>query len=194
MKRRALPPGWAVWFVAIGVLGPLVSAADSSEPEADTWTFETTVDARLRYEAVDDDAVPDRANALTLRTRLSFAATRSRLYGVLVEFEDVRAIGSERFNSTANGRTNFAVVADPESTELNRAWLRFAARHEIVFKLGRQRVNHDRGRIIGDVGWRQNQQTFDGGPIYVIPEPCRREAPIVPPGGRRIDSTRTRKE
>lgn len=161
-KWRAFSPCWAISLVSIGMLGSSVSAADSSEPETDVWIFGTTVDARLRYEAVDDDAVPDRAGALTLRTRLSFAATRSRLFGALVEFEDVRAIGSERFNSTANGKTNFAVVADPESTELNRAWLRFAAPHEIVFKLGRQRVNRDRGRFVGDVGWRQNQQTFDG--------------------------------
>ncbi len=153
---------WAVCLVAIGALGPSVSAADSSEPEEDRWTFRTTVDARLRYEGVDDDAVPDNANATTLRTRLSFSATRLHLFGTLLEFEDVSTIGSERFNNTANGKTNFAVVADPEATEINRAWLSYVAPRAIDLKLGRQRVNRDRGRIIGDVGWRQNQQTFDG--------------------------------
>jgi len=151
-----------VWLITLVALGPSVAAAESSESETDKWSFGATLDARLRYEGVDDDAAVEKANATTLRTRLSLNGMWSRLWGALLEFEDVRTIGSERFNNTANGRANFAVVADPEATELNRAWLSFAAPHAIDLKLGRQRVNRDRGRIVGDVGWRQNQQTFDG--------------------------------
>jgi hypothetical protein len=149
-----------IWLIALVAFGPAVSAADSNDAETDRWVFGAIVDARLRYETVDDDAVPDQANATTLRTRLAFSVTRSR-YGALLEFEDVGPIGSERFNDTANGKTNYAVVADPEATEVNRAWLSFAAPHAIDLRAGRQIVNRDRGRIIGHVGWRQNQQTFD---------------------------------
>jgi hypothetical protein len=150
----------SIWLVALVALGPAVSAADSNDAETDGWIFGAAVDARLRYETVDDDAVPDQANATTLRTRLAFNVKRSR-YGGLLEFEDVSPIGSERFNDTANGRTNYAVVADPEATEVNRAWLSLAAPRAIDLRLGRQIVNRDGGRIIGHVGWRQNQQTFD---------------------------------
>lgn len=159
MRRSFFSPGRVLCWVALAVLAPEVSATDSAE-EANGWLFDATVDARLRYERVDDDAVIDEANATTLRTRLSVKARRSR-FGVLLEFEDVSPIGSERFNDTANGRTNYAVVADPESTEVNRAWLSYAAPHAIELKAGRQVVNRDRGRIIGHVGWRQNQQSFD---------------------------------
>ena len=160
MKPRTFPSGWTAWLVAFVALGSVVSAADSNDSEPNQWTFGATVDARLRYETVDDDAVPDNANATTLRTRLAFGATRLR-FGALLEFEDVSPVGSERFNDTANGRGNFAVVADPEATEVNRAWVSFAAPRAIDLRLGRQILNRDRGRIIGHVGWRQNQQTFD---------------------------------
>jgi hypothetical protein len=145
--------------VCLSVLSVPVAAADSKDDGP--WTFKTGLDARLRYEFVDQDGAANDANAVTLRTRLSFAATRARFGAALVEFEDVRAFGSERFNSTANGMTAFPVVADPDATELNRAWYSYVAPKDVTLKVGRQKIVRDKGRFIGDVGWRQNQQTFD---------------------------------
>jgi len=140
-----------------------VWAESGSSDEEQKWSFGTGIDARLRYELVDDDARPERANAVTLRTRLFFTAARDNYGSALVEFEDVRQFGNNRFDSTANGMNNFGVVADPDATEINRAWYRYEAPAPcgVALKVGRQVVNRDRGRILGDVGWRQNQQTFD---------------------------------
>jgi hypothetical protein len=55
---------------------------------------------------------------------------------------------------------NRPVVADGETTELNQAWLSYSNWQSTV-KGGRQRLVLDNHRFIGDVGWRQNQQTFD---------------------------------
>jgi hypothetical protein len=53
-----------------------------------------------------------------------------------------------------------AVVTDPTGTGVNQAWLRFDyGRFSVT--AGRQRLNFDNGRFIGDMGWRQNMQTFD---------------------------------
>lgn len=52
------------------------------------------------------------------------------------------------------------MIADPESTELNRAQLQFK-RNGNLFIAGRQRIILDNARFIGNVGWRQNEQTFD---------------------------------
>ena len=151
-------------FVRVSLLSVLFLLAVSVPTQAadkDDWKYKTGVDARLRYEFVDQDGAPNDANAVTLRTRLSFAVAWADHGSALVEFEDVRAFGSNRFNSTANGMGTFPVVADPDATELNRAYLGYVAPHEIALKLGRQKIVRDRGRVIGDVGWRQNQQTFD---------------------------------
>ena len=61
--------------------------------------------------------------------------------------------------SAPNGES---VIADPEAIELNRAFLRYTdeqGRGEVV--AGRQRILFDDQRFVGNVGWRQNEQTFD---------------------------------
>jgi len=144
--------------IVLALSAPTTTAGPQDEGP---WKFRTGLDARLRYEFVDQDGVANDANAVTLRTRLSFAAAWDDKGAALIEFEDVRAFGSERFNSTANGMGAFPVVADPDATELNRAYLSYVVPYDIALKLGRQRIVRDKGRMIGDVGWRQNQQTFD---------------------------------
>ena len=53
-------------------------------------------------------------------------------------------------------------MADPEDTELNQAFVKYNwkdASTQIV--AGRQRIKLDDDRFVGNVGWRQNEQTFD---------------------------------
>jgi hypothetical protein len=52
------------------------------------------------------------------------------------------------------------VISDPESNELNQAYLQYSA-FDTTLKLGRQRIIYDNAAFIGNVGWRQNEQTFD---------------------------------
>jgi hypothetical protein len=121
------------------------------------------LNARLRYEFVSQEpTVPDHAHALTLRTRLGFTTAPLHGFQGMLEFENITAIpDDDRYRlpgATANA--NRPVVADPETTELNQAWLSYSNWRSTV-KGGRQRVVLDNHRFIGDVGWRQNQQTFD---------------------------------
>jgi hypothetical protein len=121
------------------------------------------LNARLRYEFVSQEPiVPGHAHALTLRTRLGFTTAPLHGFQGMLEFENITAIpDDDRYRlpgATAN--VNRPVVADPETTELNQAWLSYSNWRSTV-KGGRQRVVLDNHRFIGDVGWRQNQQTFD---------------------------------
>ncbi len=116
------------------------------------------LNVRPRYEYANQGGRDD-SNAVTLRTRLGFKT--GTIYGIsaLVEMEDVRVIGSEgNFNPYPRpGRT---VIADPEGTELNRAQLNLSGfKTEAI--IGRQRIKLDKDRFIGNVGWRQNEQTYD---------------------------------
>lgn len=122
-----------------------------------TYTFETG--ARLRYESVDDDAFVRDADALTLRARAALRAQLSGTWEAFVEGEGVANL-TDDFNSGANRRTGYPAVTDPEGAELNQAWLRW---HPGTFSAtaGRQRVVLDNQRWVGNVGWRQNEQTFD---------------------------------
>lgn len=122
-----------------------------------------SLNARLRYEYVDQSSFDKTADALTVRTR--FGYTTAPLYGFqgMLEGENITAISSEnRYNAGgANGVTDRPVIADPETTELNQAWLGYTYTNWVALKGGRQRITLDNHRFVGDVGWRQNMQTFD---------------------------------
>jgi len=100
--------------------------------------------ARLRHEAVDDDAFVHCADATTLRLRAGVRASFGGGFGVLVEAEGVAAAAS--YNSGANGRVAYLAVIDPQGVELKQAWIgwngRRAGEHACA-TLGRQRLLFD---------------------------------------------------
>ena len=139
---------------------------------ADAKTFTETlasgkasVNVRLRYENVDDDAFEDEAEAMTIRTRLGYETAPFHGFTTLVEFEDIHALGGmDQYQPPAPpipAATGDAVVADPEQTELNRVQLRYRGISRLDLVLGRQRLMYDNQRFIGNVGFRQDEQTFD---------------------------------
>jgi len=152
---------------ALAVLTMLAAGAAhgaDAPPKANTIAEAVTggkaqVSFRMRYEDVDDDALTQDASALTLRSRLSWQSLP--LYGVsaMIEVDDIRAI-VEDYNSTSNGKTRYPIVGDPEGTELNQASLRWQIGKNQLSG-GRQRIVLDNHRFIGNVGWRQNEQTYD---------------------------------
>jgi hypothetical protein len=129
------------------------------------------LDARARYEGVDQDRFAETAGALTLRTRLGWETGKWNNLKALVEFEDVHALGGERFNSTLNGKTAYPVVADPDVTELNRAQIAWPPSRNFAATIGRQTVAIGDQRFIGSSAWRQDQQTFDAVRADVIQGP-----------------------
>lgn len=125
-----------------------------------------SLNARMRYEFVDQNGTPgitEPSHAPTLRTR--FGYTTADLWGFqgMLEGENITVIGPEHnYNAAgANGVPYKPVVADPPTTELNQAWISYHYTNWISGKVGRQRITLDNHRFVGDVGWRQNMQTFD---------------------------------
>ncbi|BAU76013.1 alginate export family protein [Metapseudomonas furukawaii] len=118
------------------------------------------LDARYRYEHVDQDNNLRHANAQTLRTRVGFQS--GKWYGLsgLVEVDNVSRLGDAAYNSSRNGQTDYAMVVDPDGTEVNQALLRYDQAFGSAV-LGRQRINLDNQRFVGGVAWRQNEQTYD---------------------------------
>ena len=103
------------------------------------------VDARLRYEGVDQAGFAQDADALTLRLRAGFELKQGD-FTLLAEGEGTLALG-ERYNSTVNGRTAYPTVADPENVEINRIQLQYRGIKDTVFTAGRQRIALDDQRF-----------------------------------------------
>lgn len=129
----------------------ILEALDDSKP---------ILNARVRYEFVDQTGVVDDANAATARVRAGLETGTYMGFSVLGEIEIVKGLNNE-YNSTTNGRTNYPVVADPDSQEVNRLQVKYTGIDGLNLTLGRQVLIFDNARFVGDVGWRQNQQTFD---------------------------------
>lgn len=126
----------------------------------------TQLNLRLRYEDVDQDvaAGADKtADALTLKTRLTLTSADYKGFSAQIEFDDVTELGSVDYNTSPADQSfnNSAIIADPEGTEVNQAWLAYNT-GKTTFKYGRQRILLDNQRFVGGVGFRQNEQTYDG--------------------------------
>ncbi|MGB8274753.1 MAG: alginate export family protein [Alphaproteobacteria bacterium] len=117
--------------------------------------------ARLRFEYVDQDTKVKKAKASTLKTQFGYMT--GAFYGVSLyaQGEDVRVLGAETFNDSLNGRTKYPVVADPRNTKLNQAFIQYQSPFDTLAKVGRQRITLDNHRWVGNVVFRQNEQTYD---------------------------------
>lgn len=159
----------ALLTVPLYLLSLTNAAAQAQQETAENWRAlidegRVGLSFRYRFEHVDDDNFDENANASTLRSRLSFDSGEYRDLSFFVEAEDVREILVNDFDAGAGntpGRTEYPVVADPEGTEVNQAYLDYTGLSGTRLRLGRQRINLDNQRFVGGVGWRQNEQTYD---------------------------------
>ncbi len=124
-----------------------------------------TVDMRLRMETVSQESKPEDANALTLRTRLGYLTGDYEGFKAFMEMTHTAAIENNDYlvpkGPGANGKTDYPVVADPEISRLNQAWVSYSGIENTTVKMGRQRVILDNARFVGNVGWRQTEQVYD---------------------------------
>jgi len=140
---------------------PTVTMADDAFFEALTGG-KVSFSARARYESVEQDGKKD-ADAVTVRTTLGYKTGAFHGFAGSIEIEDVSDIGSDDYNSSTNGNTTYATIADPDGTEVNQAYLSYNG-FDTEFRFGRQEITY-RGapfhRFVGTVLWRQNHQSFD---------------------------------
>lgn len=155
---------------SIAALSALLFA--QSALAADTLTDALTggkasANLQYRYEDVRNASVPaagtntNTATANTVRLRLGYETATFNGFGAMVEAESTHDLGNKHYNGGNNGNAKFAAIADPEVTEINQAYLSYSGMANTTAKWGRQRIKLDNDRFIGNVGWRQNEQTFD---------------------------------
>ena len=118
--------------------------------------------ARLRWEEAQQSNLVD-SDAFTLRTRFGYTTAPWLGFQAMIEGENVASLGdADNYNAagTNPGGAGQAVIADPTVTDLNQAWVSYTT-SGATLKVGRQRIVLDNARFVGDVGWRQNMQTYD---------------------------------
>jgi hypothetical protein len=130
------------------------------------------INFRTRYEDVTEDIInatgetvgEKTADAWTTRSRLSYQSGVWNGFGFTAEMDNVSEMTNDvDYRTAANDPLNItsAVIADPVGTELNQGFISYTTFNNQI-KYGRQRLILDNARFIGNVGWRQNEQTYDG--------------------------------
>ncbi|TDY03651.1 alginate export family protein [Thiohalophilus thiocyanatoxydans] len=138
-----------------------VALAADSLTEALT-SGKSSVDMRLRYEAVDQDNTLKDASALTLLTRLGYSTADYKGFSATLGMEDIRIVGEDDYSVplTDFNSGTYSPILDPEVTEVDQGFVKYASGTTAV-KYGRQAITFDNERFIGAVGWRQDRQTYD---------------------------------
>lgn len=155
-----LRPRSAACLVALAlVAAPVTCAADTDDAGARSSPWQIDWNVRIRHEQVDSDTFAHDAKADTARLRLGLRLQLDNGLRAYVQGNGVAAAGDD-YNSGANGRTRYPVIADPQAGEVSQAWLGWqGSRFGVV--AGRQALVFDNQRWVNDAAWRQNPQTFD---------------------------------
>lgn len=168
-------------FTALLAMGPAPLMAEQAAPAAP----ETLLDAitqgkpmtnfRLRYESVDQDGFQpapnagkklDTAHAFTLRSLIGWQTAPFRNFSFAAQLTDVHefnhSFNDKRENISEPGRANYANIVDPSFSDVNQLYVDWTGIGNTRLRLGRQQLNLDNVRFVGDIAFRQNMQVFDG--------------------------------
>ena len=148
--------------IASLVTVPTITMADDAFYDALSGG-KVSFSARARYESVNQKNALKNADAYTVRTTLGYKTGLFNGFSGFIEAEDVSELGKGHFNDKVHGDAAYSVVADPDGTEMNQAYLQYNG-FDTEFKFGRQEITYRKApfhRFIGTVLWRQNHQSFD---------------------------------
>lgn len=134
---------------------------------------------RYRYETVEQEAFQpapnaakklDTAHAHTLRSLIGWQTAPFNNFSFAAQITDVRAFNDDyndrRDNLSEPGNSNYANIVDPGYTDFNQLFVDWTGIKDTKLRLGRQVVNIDNVRFIGDIAFRQNTQVFDGISVF----------------------------
>jgi len=172
-----------VYLAALLGVSAMAPVAQAEEPEVlPEYTFMDAIKGgknlssfRLRYEHVDQDgngqapktAVPLKdAEGLTLRSLVGWQTAPFHNFSFGVQLIGVTKL-VDNYNDRKNnvnepGREEYPFIVDPNFFDVNQAYIDWTGIKNTKFRLGRQQLNLDNVRFIGDIGFRQVMQVFDG--------------------------------
>lgn len=159
--RALAPAGLLAVTFALAAAPAIADEGTGGQLSKAKWGFAL----RYRLENVFDDGFDYDAYASTLRGRLNFKSGESSGFGFFVEGDYVAELGMDEFNAGGGNtpdRDQYPVIADPDGADLNQAYIQWRSKGGTLLRGGRERIIYDNARFVGNVGWRQNEQTYDG--------------------------------
>ncbi len=131
-----------------------------------------TVSLNIRGRAeIADQEGKRTGQAYTERTRLGFETGEHNGLIANIEVIDVRSADDSLYDAGGtNDQPDKTNISDIEDTRLNQIYINYEI-PELTssIRVGRQRIELDNERFVGDVGWRQIDQTFDAVRLNIMP-------------------------
>jgi hypothetical protein len=147
---------------------------------------------RLRYESVQQDGLQPPtivgtkinptaakdlkdADGITLRSLIGWQSAPFHNFSFAAQMINVSKF-QDNFNDSTNGtlinsvsnqpdKVEYAKIIDPDDTDINQLFVDWTGIKNTRFRVGRQAVNLDNVRFVGDIGFRQVMQVFDGATV-----------------------------
>jgi hypothetical protein len=173
--------GWmqVIRWVLILLLGPsLTQLAYADEPEdgadakpgwerfLDNEYYKVSLDLRTRMELANFEDRSESSQAYMTRLRAGIGSKPFHGLTGYAELESSFAYDNARYwDGTSSNSSDQTQISDPRKTDLNQLFARYENPELLGLgaTVGRQRIALDDQRFVGNVGWRQNEQTFDAG-------------------------------
>jgi hypothetical protein len=154
------------FIIMLGILlvFATIQASAQNQPTETNKRGTFHADFRWRLEQVDQDSFGNNATAAPLRTRLNYLTADHNGFFLFLEYDYITDFGLNNYNEGGGNtpdRSAYPVVADPSGGDFNQAFVQYKNTSGSQARLGRQRIIFDNARFIGNVGWRQNEQTYD---------------------------------
>jgi hypothetical protein len=168
-------------LLATSAIAQPAIAEEISLPETDApYTFidavkdgKSLTNFLLRYETVDQNGFQangvdklDSANGLFLRSLVGWQTVPYKNFSFTAQLTDVHQFtdnhNDRRGNVSESGNGNYANIVDPSFTDMNQLFVDWTGIKNTKVRLGRQVVNLDNVRFVGDIAFRLNTQVFDG--------------------------------
>jgi hypothetical protein len=187
MKQKQIALAAAMLVNALPVLAedaaPVPEAATEYTLLDAIKTGKPMTSFRLRYESVSQDGLgpvnTPAANTdlkdgkgTTLRSLIGWQTAPFHNFSFAAQLIDVSKLQDDYNDSTNStlinglsnqpGREQYAKIVDPDYTGVNQLYLDWTGIKNTRLRIGRQQVNLDNVRFVGDIGFRQVMQVFDG--------------------------------
>ncbi len=157
-----------------GEAGTITSKTDFSDQgdlidKKSPRILDFSLNARARYEFREAGRA-DASHAGTVRFRPGLTFLPDGPFSIHVDGEFTYAllddfqVGTPQSANFDPFEANNTPIADPETEELNQAYAQWK-KDGLTVKVGRQRYILDNAAFIGNVGWRQNEQTLDAASV-----------------------------
>ncbi|RSV37326.1 hypothetical protein CA234_17415 [Sphingomonas sp. ABOLE] len=148
---------WTTTAAALVAAGPACAQEVAIKP---------LVEARTRYEHLDQAEFANASDAVTIRVRAGAELTHGHWVALGEAQGNLAVVGN--YYDGLHGPANRPTIGDPENVAIYRAQLQYRSA-PLTVTAGRQRIGLDDERFVGAAQIRNNAQTFDAVRTEIVP-------------------------